>query len=140
MNLAALRTLLVKHEGLRLFPYNDTVGKITIGIGHNLTDLGVSEDIVEKLFTDDVSKVIAELDKFPWFTRLDDIRQMVITDMAFNLGVEGLLKFHLMIAALQVHNYEEAAHQMLNSKWAQQVGMRANELANMMIEGAHSGS
>lgn len=135
MNIGDLRTLLLKHEGLRLFPYEDTVGKLTIGIGHNLTDIGISSDIAEQMFLEDVAKVERRLVTFEWFNLLDDLRQMVIFDMSFNMGIDGVLGFHQMIAALRVKDYQEAAHQMLESDWAEQVGVRANELANMMLTG-----
>lgn len=135
MDIDKLKAQLKRHEGIRLYPYLDTAGKITIGVGRNLTDVGISPTTVEQLLYEDIARIMIDLVKLPWFTTLNDVRQRVIADMAFNMGVPGLFKFYHMIVAILAENYTEAAHQMLDSEWAKQVGLRANELANMMRSG-----
>lgn len=73
-----------------------------------------------------------DLKEYYWFTTLDDIRQKVVIDMAFNLGVNGVLSFKNMIQALKEKDYDKAAEEMLDSLWAEQVGNRADRLAKMM--------
>lgn len=132
----ATKALLIKHEGLRLKPYTDTVGKLTIGVGRNLTDVGISAAESDTLLTNDLNKVITDLTaKLPWFYTLNPARQTVLINMGFNMGVPGLLKFVNTLALIQAGKYDEAATAMLQSKWATQVHGRATELANIMRTG-----
>ena len=126
---------LILHEGLRKKPYRCTEGKLTIGVGRNLDDKGISKEEALFLLRNDIHEVMDALEKHEWYLALDPIRQKVVIDMAYNLGVGGLLKFRKMIAALEYGDYEGAADQMLDSRWAEQVGMRATRLAEMMRSG-----
>lgn len=136
--LVALRVWLADDEGERSKPYVDTVGKITIGIGRNLTDNGLSPDEIEFLFRNDANRVEAELTHaFAWFPTLDTIRQRVLLDMNFNLGISRLRLFIEMLAAVEIGDYARAADEMLQSHWAKQVGRRAIRLAAMMRDGQH---
>ena len=126
---------LMLHEGLRLKPYRCTAGKLTIGVGRNLDDKGISQDEALFLLANDIEGVIKQLDKHSWYTGLDPIRQKVLIDMAFNLGISGLLQFKKMIAAIELGDYGAAAEQMLDSRWARQVKTRADRLAEMMRTG-----
>ena len=123
-------------EGLRLFPYQDTVGKMTIGIGRNLTDVGISLDEAKYLLNNDIDKVVKQLNiKLPWWVTLSENRQRVLANMAFNLGINKLLGFNSTLAYLQTGQYDKAADGMIKSTWAKQVGARADRLAKMMREG-----
>lgn len=136
MNRAKMVGQLVLHEGLRQFPYKDTVGKITIGVGRNLTDKGLSHPEIHFLLENDIDGTWDGLAAaLPWVKDLDDVRQRVLLDMAFNLGVAGLLKFKATLAAVERGDYAAAATNMLKSKWAKQVGHRAVRLARMMSDG-----
>jgi lysozyme len=135
MNRAALIAMLARHEGIRLFPYLDTVGKTTIGCGRNLTDRGISREESDLLCCNDIDAVLADLATFAWWTGLDDARQQALADLRFNLGADGFREFRQMIHALAVKDYIGAAREMRASRWAQQVGMRAGELALMMEQG-----
>jgi len=127
---------IIEHEGIRLKPYLDTVGKWTIGVGRNLSDKGISREEAMMLLYNDIDDVLREIEKrIPFWSRLSDARQMVLADMAFNLGVSGLLGFKKMLAALEDGDYETARCEMLASKWARQVKGRALKLARMMREG-----
>lgn len=128
-----LTGLIVKHEGLKLFPYRDTVGKLTIGVGRNLDDNGISEDEAMYMLRNDISRCMSEVrGALPFFDALLDIRQDVLINMVFNLGITKFLKFKKMIKALKERNYDEVSKQMLDSLWAKQVGKRAIELAQIM--------
>lgn len=126
---------LILHEGLRLKPYRDTVGKLTIGVGRNLTDKGISPTEAYELLQNDIAEVKAALvAHLPWVRALSDVRYRVLADMAFNLGIAGLLKFKATLTAVEAGDYHKAAEQMMRSKWAGQVGKRAQRLAQMMRE------
>jgi len=136
MNKHRLAEQLKAHEGLRLKPYKDTVGKWTIGIGRNLEDKGITEQEALFMLNNDVDYFYTKLDKrLAWFKHLDDARQNVLVNMAFNLGVAGLLTFKNMLNHCGDGHYVDAAKEMLNSKWARQVGYRAQELAEQMRTG-----
>lgn len=129
---ARLRALLIDHEGLRLFPYQDTVGKLTIGIGRNLDDTGIAYHEAMYLLESDIARVKQHANTFPWFRGLDTDRQHVVLSMIFNLGWGNFLKFKKFISALEKKNYVLASQEMLNSAWAKQVPLRVVALSKMM--------
>lgn len=130
-----LKKMLVRHEGFKTFPYIDTVGKISIGIGYNLSDRGISENWINQQYENDVNYFYKQLhDTYSWFAELNEARQLALVDMCF-MGFKTFQSFKRMIAALAKHHYEEAANEMLNSKWATQVHGRAIELADIMRSG-----
>ncbi len=130
--LARLREMLVIHEGLELKPYRDTVGKLTIGVGRNLDDVGIARSEALFLLDNDIENSITEMRSFQWFDNLDLERKVVLVNMHFNMGLDRLRGFKKMLVAVKLGEYEEAAEEMLDSKWAKQVGNRAIELAEMM--------
>mgnify|MGYP001023309749 CR=1 FL=1 len=133
MDINLMRKELIRDEGLRLKPYKDTVGKTTIGIGRNLDDVGISKDEAYLMLDNDIQRTSDSLDKnLPWWKTLDEVRQRVILNMAYNLGINSLLGFKNTLAAIQAGRYNDAADGMLASKWATQVGARATRLADMM--------
>ena len=133
IDIAKLKTQLEQHEALRLKPYKDSVGKWTIGIGRNLDDVGISRAEALFMLDNDVDNVLTELDKaLPWWRTLSDVRQLVVANMCFNLGMTRFLKFKKFLAAAQAGEFDLAAAEMLNSTWATQVGIRATTLAGMM--------
>ncbi len=128
--------LLITHEGLRLKPYRDTRGKLTIGVGRNLDDVGITEEEALYLLKNDIKRVLDFLkERLPYWNGLTETRKMALVDMCFNLGPGGFLSFKKMLAALERGDYEQAAREMLDSRWARQVGRRAEELAEMMRDG-----
>lgn len=123
-------------EGLRLMPYKCPAGKLTIGYGHNLEDNGITLEMAEELLKTDLA--LARMDvgaNLPWASKLCEARQFVLVDMCFNMGIKRLLTFKKMLAALEQDYFERAAAEMLNSKWAKQVGRRAKKLAEIMRKG-----
>ena len=125
-----------RDEGVRLKPYTDSVGKITIGIGRNLTDVGISEFEANQFLKADVLKASDALrENLPWVNDLDDALYNVLLNMCFNMGIHGLLSFKNTLAKIQAGDYAGAAQAMLDSKWAQQVGARAHRLSVQMETG-----
>lgn len=134
-----LEELIIRHEGFELKPYRDTVGKLTIGVGRNLDDVGIHPDEASLMLKNDIERCRVEASEFVWFENLDEKRKMVIISMLFNLGLTRFLGFKKMIAALELNNFDRAAAEMLDSKWAVQVGKRAEELSAMMRYGSQDG-
>lgn len=136
MNLQELKAQLVRHEGMRTKPYRDTVGKLTIGIGRNLDDVGISEDEALVLLDNDLIGVFNDLDReCLWWRDMSETRQLVLADMCFNLGIVRLKGFQNALQAMQEGRWDDASREMLDSRWAKQVGPRALRLAEMMKEG-----
>jgi lysozyme len=134
--LLILKNRLSRTEGRRSRPYVDTVGKITIGIGHNLTDRGLSEQTIDAIFAEDIAQAQIDAVKVPVYLELDPIRQTVLIDMIFNMGLDKFLEFHKFIGHLSRRDYNGAADEMLLSTWARQVGYRAVELASIIRSGS----
>ena len=129
---------LKRHEGLELKPYMCTSGKLTIGYGRNLDSKGVSEKEADNMLTEDILDVYNILGQFEWFASLDKVRAGVLVNMTFNMGFHGIQKFVKMINALSLKDYELAAKEMIDSRWARQVGGRATELAEQMRTGGYN--
>ena len=122
-------------EGESLTIYNCTAGVPTIGVGRNL-EAGITKEESNYLFMNDIARVNKELaDTFVWHYMLSPTRRSVMVNMCFNLGLTRFMTFKKMLAALECRDYEEAAKQMLDSKWANQVGERSVRLAKQMLEG-----
>lgn len=143
---------LILHEGLRLRPYKDTLGKLTIGIGRNLTDRGISEEEAKEMLHRDILGAVADLDReLPWwrsvsgmapksFDFFPSVRQRVLIDLCFNMGIGGphggLLSFVVTLGHMARGEFEKAADGLASSKWAAQVGpARADRLVAMMRTG-----
>ncbi len=133
-----VRKMLVKHEGLKLKPYRCTTGKLTIGVGRNLQDNGISEEEAYLMLEHDIDSVIKVLKaRYDWFEKLNAVRKAVVIDMAFNLGIPRFGAFKKTIALIESEDFDEASKEMLRSKWAVQVGYRAKELSEMMKSGEY---
>lgn len=136
MNVSTLQQALVRDEGLRTRAYRCTAGKLTIGVGRNLDDVGISPAEAMAMLANDIAAVTTQLDaRLPWWRQLDEPRQHVLANMAFNIGIDGLCKFKNTLALIQAGKYDDAASAMLQSKWAGQVGNRARRLADQMKTG-----
>jgi len=156
-NKSILIQKLIQHEGLVLQVYQDTLGIDTIGIGRNLKDRGITDEELEDMGISDMDHIyeyglteadallLAEndvqivenelLDAHPCIAELDAVRQLVLVDMAFNMGVPRLRKFKKMWAAIHNNDFATASKEMLDSRWANQVKSRSTKLANAMHNG-----
>lgn len=152
MPVTNVRDLIIKHEGVRLRPYTDSTGHKTIGVGHNLdaiplapalylSDGSITPAVCDQVLSDDIAAATGGLviNCSPWFQELDDVRQAVLIDMAFNMGIRTLLTFQHTLGCVSAGNYASAAASMLASRWAQEVGIRAVEDAQMMRGGGWPG-
>ncbi len=126
--------LIKKHEGKRNTAYRDSLGILTVGYGRNL-ERPMSDEIIDAMFAEDMIDVRNDCLKFSWYHNLDQVRQAVIENMIFNLGYSRFSRFKNTIAYLSDENYAKAAVEMLDSKWAKQVGYRADELSKMILTG-----
>jgi len=135
--LERIKEQLLRHEGLRLKPYRCTAGKLTIGIGRNLDDCGITQTEAYVLLENDIQNCEKQLlDEIPEiYNALDEVRKSVLLNMCFNLGANGLLGFNNTLAFIAAGDWERAANGMLTSKWAKQVGRRAIELSELMRKG-----
>ena len=135
-----LTELLIKHEGKMNFPYEDGTGHISIGVGRNLTDRGLSDAEIMMLLDNDLAISVTELNtQFPWFADLNEARQDALISMHYNLGMPSLLKFRKTLELLEQGLFEAAALEMLDSKWANQIGQRAKDLSKMLSTGEYIG-
>jgi lysozyme len=132
-----IKAQLIRHEGLRLKPYRCTAGKLTIGIGRNLDDCGITESEAYIMLINDIMNCEKQLQaRIPdIYNQLDEVRKSVLLNMCFNLGIDGLLGFKNTLAFIKAGDWERAANNMLASKWAKQVGRRAIELSELMRKG-----
>lgn len=135
MKLSALRAHLEWAEARRSKPYKDSVGKLTIGVGRNLDDRGLRDNEIDFLLDNDIAEVLTECGRLPFWATLDDVRQLVVADMVFNLGLFKFRQFAKLNAALEGHDYAQAANEMADSKWYVQVGRRAVKLVEAMRTG-----
>lgn len=135
MGYEKIKSFTKNHEGLVLKPYKDSVGVLTIGYGHNLEAHGISKVIATLIFEQDFYRAKTNAERIPVYWDLDEIRRCILIDMVFNLGYAGVMKFKKMLKALRNKDFMEASKEMLDSRWADQVGTRANELSIMMIQG-----
>ena len=127
-----VKDLLRLHEGFRPRVYPDSLGILTIGYGRNLEGQGISIDEAEFLLNNDINNCMAKLPRFiPGWDDLSDVRKAVLVSMAF-MGINRLAEFVKMIEAIGHQDWDLAAHEMMDSKWARQVGYRARQLATMM--------
>lgn len=127
-----------KYEGLRLKPYTCPTGHLTIGYGHNLEN-GITTDMAEYILHRDLALAQIEVGaRLSWAGQLDEARQYVLVDMAFNMGITKLMTFKKFLAALKKRDYPTAAKEMLDSRWATQTGRRARELAEIMTKGVYN--
>lgn len=120
---------LIRDEALRLAPYKDSVGKLTIGVGRNLDDVGISREEALVMLHNDIARATTWLESnLPWTASLDEIRRAALVNMAFNLGGR-LMGFVQFLKKLEAGDFAGASAEMLDSVWAKQVGDRAHRLA-----------
>ena len=127
---------LKRHEGIKLTPYKCTSDKLTIGVGRNLEDVGISEQEAEMLLQNDIQRAVTQLkERFPWTLELDEARFAALINFTFNVGIGTVSKFVNATALLKAKNYDMAADEFLQSRWAEQVGQRAVEVTEQIRTG-----
>lgn len=122
-------------RGGRHFPYVDTVGKITVGYGRNITDKGISAAEASMLLEHDIEEALAGAESFPWFATLNPVRQKAIVDLVFNLGLTKFRKFVKTIASIEAGDFVQAGQQLQQSLWFRQVGRRGSRIVRMITTG-----
>ena len=136
MNKKKLIEELKRDEGVRLHPYRCSANKLTIGVGRNIEERGITMEEADYLLNNDLTMCIEEIESvFTWYYYITDNRKRAIINMVFNLGLTKLLKFKNFIAAMEAKDYVTAGKEMLDSKWAKQVGNRADRLEQMIVNG-----
>ena len=137
-----LNELLIRHEGLRLKPYKDSVGLLTVGVGRNLDEVGLTKEEALLLLQNDIERVRCELNRaLPWWIKLGEVREAVMISLGFNLGVltppdkAKLLTFKTTLGLIENGQYAQAADRLLTLPWAAQVGKRAYDLTEMLRTG-----
>lgn len=131
-----LKSLIISHEGFRNYPYTDSVGKVTIGIGYNLTDRGMPDDWINDRYDKDMTWFDEHLAlDYPWYVDLCDARKMALLDMCYNMGYKTFQTFHKLIFALELRNYDKAADEILRSERSHQAPARSQQNADMMRSG-----
>lgn len=133
-----VRDLIIRHEGKKNYAYQDTEGLWTIGVGHLIDSRrggSIPDSIVYELLDLDIADRILNLPSWITSDRLGSVRYACIVDMAFNLGVDGLMQFTQTLKAVFEGRWEDASVLMMQSKWAKQVGPRASRLSQMMRTG-----
>ena len=129
--------MLILHEGLELKPYQCTADKTTIGVGRNLSDVGITEEESKYLLLNDLLRIQKEVENWTFMESLSEPRQAVLLDMVFNMGISRFnpKTWIKTFTAIQNKDFEKAANEMLESKWSKQVGQRAIRLSQMMRKG-----
>ena len=134
-----IKDLLIKHENIKNKPYDDATGKelkqgdaikgkITIGVGRNIQDNGLSEDEIIYLLSNDIERCITELKTiFPNFDELPKNIRMALIDMNFNLGKSRFLTFKKMIQAVKNRNWKQMIKEMKDSHWCEQLPNRCKD-------------
>jgi lysozyme len=142
VNVALMAAELRRDEGTkrnragRHVVYTDTVGKRTVGYGRNLDDRGLSDGEAAMLLQNDIAEHWAALVRaLPWMAREDEVRQRAGLNLAFNLGIAGLLKFDATLALWEAGERKAAAARLLGTPYAKQVGDRAKRVARMIADG-----
>ena len=139
---------LVREEGVRLEPYKDPLGYWTIGIGHLIDrrkggslpswvapSFPITRQEADELCRADIEAFESSLAaSIPWWDETTDTARAVLTLMAFQMGVAGVLKFHSTLAAIRRRDWQGAANHMMASLWAQQTPARARRMADALLQ------
>lgn len=134
-NLTDLEKQVIQDEGFKTIPYQDTKGYWTCGVGWNMDANPMRESEVIFRLRNDLLEAKGYAQKFDWFKNLNEIRQLVIVELIFALGLTKFNGFVEMKKALQNNDMKKASQEILNSKWATEVKGRAERLARQMESG-----
>ena len=124
------------HEGVKLKPYKCSAGKLTIGVGKNIEDNGITLEEAEYLLQNDIAEARSQLlHAFPWMGEFNDARISAMINFTFNVGIGTVKKFENTLAYMQSGDWDKAADEMMDSRWARQVGNRALEVTEQIRTG-----
>ena len=133
MDMDRLRKTIIRHEGSRLKMYQDTLGIWTIGVGHNIQEKGISPDVMALILEADIEASLADLKRnISFFSDLPEQIQEALVNLCFNMGIPRLLQFKKTLAYLRDEDFKSAANELLDSRYAAQVGQRAIEISDMI--------
>jgi lysozyme len=133
MNLEAIRNRLVLEEGLKLTPYKCTANKLTIGVGRNIEDRGISNETAMQMLDEDIDIMVNELrQNLSWFDKQNDAIQGVLIDLCFNMGISRLLMFVQTLKLIEQGHYTMAADELLDSKYAAMLPARSKRNAEIL--------
>ena len=133
MNLEAIRNRLVLEEGLKLTPYKCTANKLTIGVGRNIEDRGISNETAMQMLDEDIDIMVNELrQNLSWFDKQNDAIQGVLIDLCFNMGISRLLMFVQTLKLIEQGQYAMAADELLDSKYAAMLPARSKRNAEIL--------
>jgi lysozyme len=128
-----VRKRLIQEEGLKLQLYHCTAGKLTIGVGRNVEDRGITHDTAMQMLDEDIDICVGELEKnLSWFEDAPDKIQEVLIDLCFNMGINRLMGFVKTLHKLKTGAYKEAAEELLDSRYASSVPNRAKRNADII--------
>lgn len=130
-----IRELLERHEGRRNKLYKDSVGLWTIGVGHLIDPSRggkISDNAVNFILDEDIAAAVESLEIYPWVTNLSEPRKAAMIDLVFNLGAGGLAKFVKFLTAMSKGDWQDAANELVNSSWYDQVGRRGHEIVELI--------
>jgi lysozyme len=131
-----LQLRLIDEEGLKLFPYHDTRGILTIGVGRNLQAKGISREEALMLLDNDIIQAETEVqNNISFYLQLNDARKIALIELVFNMGINALLGFKKTLVALEAGDYKLASQELLASLWAKEVGFRSEKIAYLIETG-----
>jgi lysozyme len=131
--------MLRQHEGVMTHVYRDSEGLETIGVGRCIADgsLGLNDDEIDYLLTNDINRCKEEARQFSWYEELDTVRREAVLNLLFNLGRSRFMLFKKAIAGLEDHDYDRASDEFHDSRWRTQVGKRAEDICHMIRTGTY---
>lgn len=130
-----LRERIERHEGRRRWPYRDTEGFLTVGVGRCIDKQPFSHDEINLMLSNDIERAIRGASAIPVYEFLDPARREILTEMVFQLGPYGVSRFKKFLAAARRKDWQVAHDEMLDSLWARQTPRRAKELAEAFRDG-----
>lgn len=135
--MSKIREMLINHEGNKTHLYKDSLGILTIGVGWNIQEKGLPSHIIDALLDYSIAEAQGYCVKYSWYLDLCQPRKDAIIDMMFNLGPSRFAGFKIFILLMANEDYKNASVEMLDSKWAKQVGGRAQYLSKLIKNGAY---
>ncbi len=136
MDIGRTKKLVAFDEGFRPSLYKCPRGFSTIGYGFNLDRNDIPKEVADFWLEYNLKKLNEELDLYlPFYKKLNDARKYVLINMAYQMGLHGLLGFREFLENLKNGHYKEASESMKDSRWYRDFTNRANRLVNIMIKG-----